>query len=147
MRLLERLESKEVASGFIGGIFVGLVEVVVHLYVMLSFREEVMKELSFVTGVYGVFFDISSLYGTTLLIGSVVLFILSIIAGIFFGTIIEKVGMGLVKVVGLSLVFGLGFGLTINIPVLNRSTILFINLILWLTFSAVFCIVYNKIVR
>ena len=70
MRLLERLESKEVASGFIGGIFVGLVEVVVHLYVMLSFREEVMKELSFVTGVYGVFFDISSLYGTTLLIGS-----------------------------------------------------------------------------
>ncbi len=144
--LAKRKASDAANAGFWAGLFTGILEVVFSLTVVIINKELLLKEFAEVKNRYGplIPYDTNTLYLLTLVTTPFAIILLYLIVGILFGIIFDKIkGKPGIKALILSLLFGVGFGLTTNLPV-SRISIMVFNIFTWSLFAFVFLMLYQK---
>ena len=146
-RILARRKTSDAANaGFWAGLLVGILEAIFSFTVVIVNKEVLLKEFAEVKNRYGALipYSTNTLYLLTLVTTPFAIILMYLIVGILFGVIFEKIkgGPG-IKALILSILFGVGFGLTTNLP-LSRASIMGFNIFTWLIFAFVFLAMYQK---
>ncbi len=147
--LAQRKTSDAANAGFWAGLFAGILEAVFSLTVVIVNKELLLKEFAEIKNRYGVLipYDTSTLYLITLITTPFAIILMYLIVGILFGVIFEKIkGKPGMKAFILSILFGVGFGLTTNLP-MSRASIMGFSVFTWLLFAFVFLAMYHKQTR